>query len=59
MGDGDELDLKEMDDYGYINIPTENDFFFVLTNENIFVITGRKVNLEMNNFFKELIKQNL
>jgi hypothetical protein len=37
------LNSEENDEFGFVNIPSKEDFFFVLTNSNIYVLTGRKV----------------
>jgi len=36
------LNSEENDEFGFVNIPSKEDFFFVLTNSNIYVLTGRK-----------------
>jgi hypothetical protein len=37
------LDLSKADNVGYINIPNDEHFFFILTEENLNVLSSRKV----------------
>jgi hypothetical protein len=44
MKNAGELDLSKTDTIGYINIPDEDHFFFILTDNSLNVLSSRKVN---------------
>jgi hypothetical protein len=43
MKNGQTLDLSKADSVGYINIPDEDHFFFILTENTLNVLSSRKV----------------
>ena len=43
MKNGQTLDLAKADSVGYINIPDEDHFFFILTENTLNVLSSRKV----------------
>ncbi len=48
MKNGETLDLTQKDKVGFINIPDEDNFFFILTENSLNVLSSRKVRCIFN-----------